>query len=495
MDPRDRNSRRLLHVFSMLWPRTIEVKLLIIVLVLMAAVQAVYFVRVQALYPTYGLTTEEYYSPPAKNILHHGVYGFGEAPNIQETTFRPPLYSIVLAGAYWLLWEDEIIALILNNLACLGTIIVAYLIGCVFDRKIGLLAAFIYALEPARLVASNTVEAGALYGFFFALFFLVTLRLFSSDPTITRSVASSALLGISTFVRTASLYLWLPLLIALVFVQRILNPRVRLSQILVIVLLFTVVQGAIIGGWMYRNHAVSGNLDFASMTTVHLRNFFIPAIIARDEGISIPAAKTRYIRSFELDAEYLDLDAGSREMYVVRQSARRILKSPITAIRIIVGHVPVLYLDYPMNTAVIFLGDDRRADVETEMAEYVRGKTSRLDVTGYKDVIVSFSRAGLVPLLFHAAFFKSYLLLMMPGILVGLWLLLSNRDRRSLGIMFLVVVGYMTLISSIWPAARFRLPISPIYSVLVSYSLIWGWAYMRMIFVRKNDRSSSGRPL
>ena len=44
-----------------------EAKPLAIILAVALVVQVVYFVRIQAEYPSYGLTSEHYYSPPQRS--------------------------------------------------------------------------------------------------------------------------------------------------------------------------------------------------------------------------------------------------------------------------------------------------------------------------------------------------------------------------------------------------------------------------------------------
>ena len=171
-----------------------ETKVLLVLLAVALGIQLIYFVRIQSIYPGFGLTTEHYYSEPAVNVLRHGTYGFGESPDIERTTKRPPLYSVVLAGIYGVLGVDERLALVFNNAFLVLTVLVAYLIGRTFSPKIGVLAALLFALDPIGLINANKNQADALYGLLFALFFLATLRSFGSSATLRHQLVTKPVL-------------------------------------------------------------------------------------------------------------------------------------------------------------------------------------------------------------------------------------------------------------------------------------------------------------
>ena len=178
-----------------------EVKPLLVILGIALVVQVIYFVRIQALYPPYGLTTEHYYSPLAQNLLHHGTYGFGEPPEIERSTTRPPFYSVVLAGIYGAFGENEAFALVFNNIVLFSTIIVVYMIGRTFSPKIGLLASLLFVLDPVSVINANKNQAEAVFILLMALFILVTLRAYTRDVSVRVIVLSSLILGLATMTR------------------------------------------------------------------------------------------------------------------------------------------------------------------------------------------------------------------------------------------------------------------------------------------------------
>ena len=401
--------------------RSLETRLLLVLLAVALLVQVVYYLRIQAVSPPYGLTTEHYYSPLAINLLHHGTYGFGEYPDIQKTTKRPPFYSVVLAGVYGLFGEDERYGLVLNNIFLWLTIIVAYLIGRTLGPGIGLIAALLYALDPVGLINANNSQAGALYGLLFALFFLVTLRTFTSSVTLRRSLLSSLLLGLATFTRAATLYFGVPLVLAFFVAHRWFIRRVSLPRLIVLILALFSVQALIIGAWMTRNNTVSGNSDFAGMTVVHLYSYYVPLVIAKKEGIRYEEARARLADELASDREYLSIErGGDKQQYVVRKSIGLIIRNPISAALVILEQIPVVFLNYPQDAASIFLSEERRETIEALLSERVRRKTSRLDISGYGDIFRQYVDNGFGP----AAGPRNRIQALLPRVHVG------RRDRH-----------------------------------------------------------------
>ena len=298
-----------------------EVKLLAIILAVALVIQTIYFVRIQAIYPPYGLTTEHFHSPTAVNILHHGVFGFGDPPDIERTTKRPPLYAVVLAGIYGVFGENEAYGLAFNNVLLFLTIVVVYFIGRTFSPKIGLIAALLFVLDPVGIINANKNNEQALYAFLLALFLLVTLRNFSQSASLKRTILSSLLLALATMTRAVSVYLWVPLLISFFFVHRRYIKRLPTKMLAALILVFFVIYGVIIGGWMIRNNSVHGNPDFASEQGLLFYNFFGPLVLGRANGTGYKEAKASLARELENNEKYQQLTIGnSNGIYCVKES-------------------------------------------------------------------------------------------------------------------------------------------------------------------------------
>lgn len=456
--------------------RSRETRLLLVLLAVALVVQAVYFVRIQTLYPSYGLTTEHFYSPLALNVLNHGVYGSGEYPDIEETTKRPPLYSFVLAGAYGMFGEDERVGLVISNLFLWLTIIVVYLIGRKLSPMVGLIAALLFVMDPIGVINANKNQAGTLYGLLIALFFLVSVQAFTPSVSLRRTLASSLLLGLATLTRVSSLYLGFPLALAFFLAHRWVIRRFSLSRIVVLTLALFSIQALIVGGWMVRNNSVSGSPEFAAMSSIHLYNYYVPLVVAKKEGIGYEAARVNLAKELQSDPEYLSIEDGSdRQSYAVRKSFRLILENPIQAGLVLLEQAPLVFLNYPQNAASLFLSDDRRVSLEAYLSDYVGNKSSRLDLSGYPKLAEHYISGGYGLLLLHGIFYKLFYLAFMVSGAAGIFLLLRRRDTRAQGIFYFVVIAYTLLVFSTWPSGRLRMGILPFYSVAAAYCAVWFW--------------------
>ena len=286
------------------WSTTLEARLLFVVLAVALTVQVFYFVRVQAIYPPEGLTTGVFYDLTARNILHHATFGFGDYPDIQKTTFRPPLYSLVLAGIYGAFGENPAFGLVFNNILLLLTVVVVYLIGRNFGPWIGVVAAALFALDPIGLITANKNGSDALFTFLMAVLVLLSLKAWSSKVNITTVALVSLVLALSSLTRAVSLYLWFPLLVSFAVAHRWRAPRLQWSRIALLMFVFLSIQGVLIGGWSARNYAVSGRADFASEKVDHVYDFFGPLVVARATGTSRKAINKELVAKLEANTEY-----------------------------------------------------------------------------------------------------------------------------------------------------------------------------------------------
>jgi len=454
-----------------------------VLLSVIAIVQAVYFIRVQQAYPPQGLSTQPSYSALAVNLMQHGIYGFGDAPDIEFTTFRPPLYSVWLAGVYAVFGVNETVALALNNILLLLCVVGVYLVGARFawmaalpwPERLGLLAAALFFMDPINVVTVNKNQADVLFTLGMITFFLVALRCFSRDVKA-RDVAIAALvLGIATLTRATSLYLWVVVIAAFIGVHLWILKHVSVRRLSVLCLLFSLTYGAMVVPWMVRNHAVTGNADFAGMKATHLLNFFVPLVIAETEGRDHEEVKQAIFAQLNAEPAYAELASGEREKLHKERATELLRLHPVAAVIVVLRHVPVLFLDYPLAAGTVLLNGESQMAAERFFSDVSSGKTSRFDVTHYgRAVKEGLSRGVLFPLA-HAGISKAYLLLLALLGLMGGISLLRSREARAVSVFAFTCVIYLVLISSTWSQARLRMPIAPMVAVFCSYWLLASW--------------------
>jgi hypothetical protein len=468
-------------------PPMSELRPLGILLAVVLVVQVAYFVRIQSIYPPYGLTTEHFHSPLAVNLLDHGVYGFGEYPEIERTTKRPPLYAVVLAGVYGLFGENEAYGLALNNIFLFSTTIVVYLIGRTLSPKVGLIAALLFALDPVGVMNANKNNGQALYALLMALFLLAMLRNFTPSASLKRTISSSLFLALATMTRAVTVYLWLPLLVSFLATHWWLIKRIPMKRVAALTLVFFVIHESIIGGWMIRNNSVDGNPDFASEQGLLFYNFFGPLVLSRVSEVSYKEAKTSLTRELETSKEYQQMTIGEQQGYILRKGLEIVFDHPLASVTVYLEHVPALFLDYPIGAATMFYGEGKRQSLIDYITSYTATKSSRLDLSGYADAISNIREKGAFLVLAHAAAYKLYYLLAMLSIPAGLTLLWLDKSHRPVAIFLAIYIGYVVFASSFWPTARFRMPLLPATAVVSAY--FWMWAWIRIESYRERGRT------
>jgi 4-amino-4-deoxy-L-arabinose transferase-like glycosyltransferase len=140
----------------------------------------------------------------AENLIERGTFGAGDVP----TAYRPPLYSLLLAGCVVFgSWSATAIAA-LHVVLGAATVMLVYVLGQWWGlgRRGAALAALLVACDPILLRQSTQVmtETPAT---FFATAGLVVLTWASRRPTACRMVLAGAILGLGALCRP-TLLLW-----------------------------------------------------------------------------------------------------------------------------------------------------------------------------------------------------------------------------------------------------------------------------------------------
>ncbi|MCH8284305.1 MAG: glycosyltransferase family 39 protein [Chloroflexi bacterium] len=96
---------------------------------------------------------------------------------MQATAYRPPAYPLLLAGLWRVVGVDATPAKLLNVALGTATIPLVYAVGRqIFDRRVGLISAGVYAVLPSAIVWLALTHSEAL----FTLLFLAALWLILS---------------------------------------------------------------------------------------------------------------------------------------------------------------------------------------------------------------------------------------------------------------------------------------------------------------------------
>jgi len=431
--------------------------------------QIVTFVATQRYFPD-GFWTENFYHPLAVNLLHYGVYGLGDTPNIEPSTMRPPFYTAVLAGFYALFGEREVVGVVLNNVFLNLTLVLTYVIGRRLSPAIGLIAAGVIAFDTIYLAEANRNQSDMLFTFLVVLGIWLTVRA-ADQPLRWSAVAAAGLVfAVATFTRAAGMYLSVALVLVLVFAHWRTESLVRLGAAALIVGTLT---AAFMAPWMARNYAITGNAQFASMKGYHLVGFYAPLFIAKRDGITPAAAKKQLLESFQNDPVYQAMSPGQQEKYLAELGGHLVRENWWHALLVIPDNIPRMFLSFASESlAVLFPRDRFQVWAESNGADLAAGLTNRTP-SGTLALVQSYLQSGLGPIVAYGAMVKGVNTLVLALAALGCLLLVLSPDaeRRSVGVTIVLVCGALSATALLATQGRFRLPVMPGLAVAAGFAL------------------------
>ena len=125
-----------------------------------------------------------------------------------QTAGWPPGYPLLLAGIYKVAGHDFLAPRLLNVFAGVATCLLVYLLGArVFDRRTGLVAAFLLAVFPSHIYRTTLLMTEVLTAAVVALLALLLLRwvMRESGPSRLQAVALGVLFGAFALMRGEAL--------------------------------------------------------------------------------------------------------------------------------------------------------------------------------------------------------------------------------------------------------------------------------------------------
>ena len=461
--------------------------LFFLLLLVYVSVQCVFIFQVIHYFPG-GLKTENYYSPLAAYLATNGwpaVVAHIDG-SIAETfgfppTFRPPLFTFVLAAIYALFGPHEIYGLILNNAALTTTVILVHRIGARLSQAAGLIAPLFMVLDPIFLAEANSNQSDTLFMFFMVLFAYFMVRLLPELPKYHLIVGASVALTLAIFTRNAGLYM--PVAAALVMCISYWK-FLPLREVTRVVIVFLIVASVPIGGWMMRNQTITGNPDFAGGSTgTYLYGFFVPHILSIYNGTPPSEIKRQLAQGLAEDSALQNASRGELERHKVREVVRTVVDYPVTTVLVLLDNLPKLFLSYPFEVLAVFADEEKfirwqHFDAIALKQTYDRSNwavQSKLNVVRY------YADNGLLVPLVYGFFSKGLNALILVLSVIGFYHMLRNRDRSiwTVGWFLLFYVGLLTAIAALVAAARFRLPITPILFLVAAYAVDYFWERYR----------------
>ncbi len=147
-----------------------------------------------------------------------------------STAQWPPGYPAVLALAFVSLAKSLIVAKATNVALALASVALTYFLASnLFDKRVGLLAAFLLAVFPSYIYLSTLALSENLFvpAFLLVLVLMIVWGLLGSPPTALQTVVMGAAIGFASLVREEGLWLLGPAVIVWILASRNVARAVR----------------------------------------------------------------------------------------------------------------------------------------------------------------------------------------------------------------------------------------------------------------------------
>jgi 4-amino-4-deoxy-L-arabinose transferase-like glycosyltransferase len=430
-------------------PRAQRWASLLLILFLFARISVVRVIYVHPERALFAYDTR-YYLELAHNLLADGTF---EAPSYPEQSLvRTPGYAAFLAVIFKLFGDAPYIVVLIQLLITIGTCGLVYAIGkCLGGNKAGLVAGWVYAINPNSFFWGMTILSGTLFSFLLTFASYHFLR-FIQKSRGHNLVLSGALLGLATLVRPVGLlviFIWVLLLTIWQF-----RSTGQKRAMLVHVGLFTVASTALILPWFIRNYVKHGEFTLGTSGSVTFDAYHLAATLASAKDISIEDAR------YEI--------AVAEDQVAFRK-------------QILVDYPLIFIQEQAYGTAKTVMGIEhgfwmqmfwgRMPESSGVLVNLLRGDI-RGFFKGFLNMVENSSDLlNLILILIGAGHSLVMFGLVMMGVIRGLK---SSRQNKLWVILMVLTVVYIVVVPGARGASRFRIAADPGFATLAGLSQIKG---------------------
>jgi len=337
----------------------------------------------------------------------------------------------------------------------------------IFSTKVRLIGSIILAFEPHLVLFSNIFLSETV---FLALFIssLTCYIRYLKIKHISWLFYSALLLGLATLTRVAAQYFFI-LLIMHMFGYLIINRCGR--QIIKAGIVFIIVFSAITTPWMMRNYLNYGYFSMSSGTGYNLLFNKISPIYFYESPLTLSeirqyhfqqarkqAKLTSNANAFELNQAYLEYGLGRIKQDIYRY---------------FVGHlIEIQQVAYEHREYFLFLEHLLQIETRKFFVKYIPQPGG--------EMIIIRDEVFKLPYLSAKIMMEFYQIIMLILILVYLLTNIKKRDP-ALGIvlLFVLVIFYFPIISSMSAPTRFRVPMIPFITFIGVHGLFFVLQYYR----------------
>jgi len=390
------------------------------------------------------------YTHLAQNILRFGSYI--SLNDITPESWYTPGYPVFLAVLY-AIFHSWIPVVILQNIIAAFTAVIIYRIGSEYGSpRTGYIAGLLFALEPTSATLPNFLWSETVFVFLLVISSYYFLR-FVSSPNASTAMILGFLLAIATYVRQASFFLPILMLLSIGSIYIFLKTPAW-KKIFTMTILVLCITYLILTPWLVRNYIIYGRASIGGAGSMML--YFYDAVpfayyknssskiahLFDRETVATPAWDIPY-RSFPPDMHYT---AGAGLQHE---------KEILAAAKHIIMRAPVEYIFFHSITG--FSG----MVLKSGWTDILR----RLDISPTSTPLLWYGTAGAGILFYICVTFLAS---------IGAIRLL-RRDVRALllAIMSILLIAYFIAVTG--PASyreRYRYPVQPYLFILAASGIL-----------------------
>lgn len=399
----------------------------------------------------------EAYTHVAVNLVKHGIFSVSTSEPYLPDPARTPIFSLFLAIGY-AITGDFFLSLLMN--VVIGSLIALVVFEIVLSlfrhRKIALISAVIFTFLPYGIYSSTRPMADTLFTFFFSLFILAFIKIFSEDKAgnFQKIILSALLLGLATLTRPVTQYF-----VVIPFLFLLFDFRLNLKRRVVSSLIFFFIFAAVLSPWLIRNYVHFNRFFLSSVGKYHLLVSYAEPWLAYKDKIPRNEIHKRM-------AAYIEEKYGPDAMHNIdfseilgREALNKILQAPLSYAAFHLSSMPVFFLN---NDFLLILRQAFKIfPPDFFLAEKI--------LTGdFKGIINSLTNLNLP---FALIFLGSYGFMFLKSVFGAIGAVFWLRQRFFLTIFLLSSVLYFALIVGLEGQARFRLPVEPILVIFAAVGI------------------------
>ena len=405
----------------------------------------------------------------ARNILEHGSFSIemDQVPNSSRTPLYPGFVAAVYAVFGYKPWVAICVQMVLDALACLLLFLTLFRL---FDYRVGLIAAFFYAIDPMLILYSSaTLLSDSLFVGLVVVAFYWFSRGFKADSsgkTVVYYGVCGFFMGLATLCRPISQYLPVVFIVfLLVWYRKQWREGLRYAVVFMVIFAVTLLP------WYIRNYKTFGHFVFSSASYQNMLVGYVAPMEMIRRNQSFNEVKASLLEEAEQRMIADGLDPETMDGWEKGKYYRPLAMSYIKRDPVLFGKTylyGVMYLFTSLNTTVF----SEKLGITMPEAN-IKGTHNVIDLV--KNFIAKKGVAGVVMALVIAPLFLVAYLGAVLGFFVS-W----KKYNRYIIVLCAVIIVYFAALTGVKGMARFKLPAIPFYLAFTGIGL----SYLRDRFLR-----------